>query len=91
MLKLIGPASLENRVPVYSVVSESMAPQDLASILDSSFGIEVRAGLHCAGLIHDNLGTKNTGGTLRVSLGHTSTEHDIERFESALADLEQHF
>jgi cysteine desulfurase / selenocysteine lyase len=91
MLKLIGPVSLENRVPVYSVVSESMAPQELASILDSSFGIEVRAGLHCAGLIHDNLGTKNTGGTLRVSLGHTSTEHDIERFESALADLEQHF
>ncbi len=91
MFEIIGPSQLANRVPVFSVICKSLAPQELASIFDSSFGIEVRAGLHCAGLIHDNLGTSATGGTMRISLGHTSTTKDIDRLEAAIQSLEQHF
>jgi cysteine desulfurase / selenocysteine lyase len=91
MFQLIGPPNAADRVPVFSISSKSLAPQELASIFDSSFGIEVRAGLHCAGLIHDNLGTSSVGGTVRISLGHTTTDSDLDRLESAIQSLEQYF
>ena len=47
-------------------------------LLDSACGVEARSGFHCAGLIHNYLGTKDRGGTLRLSLGHTSTLADVE-------------
>jgi len=91
MLRMIGPFQSDDRVPVFSVLAKNLAPQELASIFDSSFGIEVRAGLHCAGLIHDNLGTSETSGTVRISLGHTSTSNDVDCLESAVKSLEQYF
>lgn len=73
-----------NCLPVVSVAIESMPCSDLAAILDSSFRIETRSGLHCAGLIHSHLGTRELGGTLRFSLGHTSTDRDLEQLEVAM-------
>ena len=47
-LRIHGPKSIDERVGVMSVTIEGMEPQELAAILDDSFGIETRAGLHCA-------------------------------------------
>ncbi len=74
-------------VPLVSVVSDLMSPQDWCSVLDSSFGIETRAGLHCAGQIHSWISTDEHGGTLRFSLGHTSNHADIDRLTVALRNL----
>lgn len=65
------------RIPVVSLQVAGWDVHDLASVLDSSFGIEVRAGWHCAALVHDALGTADSGGTLRLSPSATTTSEEI--------------
>jgi selenocysteine lyase/cysteine desulfurase len=67
-------------------VPESLTPQDLASILDVTFDVAVRPGLHCAPYIHRNLGSFPDG-TLRLSPGPFSTEQDVDRFIEALNEI----
>lgn len=61
-------------------------PQEVANILDTSFDIAVRPGLHCAPYIHRRLGTFPDG-TLRLSPGPFNTAAEIETFLSALAEI----
>jgi cysteine desulfurase / selenocysteine lyase len=68
------------------IVPDSLTPQDLGSILDVSFDIAVRPGLHCAPYIHRALGTFPDG-TLRISPGPFTTEEQIESLLSALAEI----
>ena len=80
-LQLVGPLSSDlkrNRLPVISLTSETSSCHEMAMLLDSACGVEARSGFHCAGLIHACLGTKEKGGTLRLSLGHSSTIEDVE-------------
>jgi len=88
---VIGHASdpMNAYVPVVSMrsVDAKLTAADLAGILDSSFDIEVRSGLHCAALIHQSLGTIESGGTVRFSMGHTSTHADLDRLELAVDQL----
>lgn len=65
-------------VPVVSLTVEGWDVHDLAAVLDSSFGIEARAGWHCAAMVHASLGTASGGGTLRLSPGVSTTRDDIE-------------
>ncbi len=85
---IIGHTPSTSNVPVVSLAVSRMACSDLAAVLDSSFYIEVRSGMHCAALIHDCIGTKHLGGTLRFSLGHTSTNEDLDALENACRELQ---
>ena len=62
-----------------SFVVEGLNPADLAHILDAGFDIAVRAGLHCAPLAHQTLGTFPEG-TVRISPGYSTTTEEIEYF-----------
>jgi selenocysteine lyase/cysteine desulfurase len=77
-LRHVGALSL--RVP------EPLTPQDLGLILDTTFEIAVRPGLHCAPYIHRALGTFPDG-TLRLSPGAFTTEADIDTFLHALTEI----
>ncbi len=66
------------RIPVVSMQVAGWDVHDLASVLDSSFGIEVRAGWHCAALVHEALGTADSGGTLRLSPSASTTSQEID-------------
>jgi cysteine desulfurase family protein len=68
------------------IVPEMLTPQDLGSILDSSFETAVRPGLHCAPYIHRALGTFPDG-TLRLSPGPFTTEAEIDTFLQALTEI----
>ncbi len=83
-MEVWSSTSLETAIPVVSIKLDGWDNHDLANVLDSDFGIEVRAGLHCAGLVHKFTQTESSGGTLRLSLGHTSNEADVERALTAL-------
>lgn len=74
-------------IGVVSILVDGWDVHELAIVLDSAYGIEVRSGLHCAALIHDSLGTRPTGGTLRLSPGHQTTDEDIDRVLAALAEI----
>jgi|688.fasta_scaffold00250_19 selenocysteine lyase/cysteine desulfurase len=74
-------------LPLVSLKTDTMLPQEWAALLDSQFGIECRAGFHCAGAIHPFLGTDSCGGTLRFSLGHTTTDQCLTSLEEAIEAL----
>lgn len=80
------PAEAE-RIGVISFNIDGFAPHELASILDEHYGIEGRAGLHCAPGVHRWLDTVTTGGTYRVSLGPTTTADDITHLTQALTEI----
>jgi cysteine desulfurase/selenocysteine lyase len=68
------------------IVPEALSPQDIGTILDGSFDIAVRPGLHCAPYIHRALGTFPNG-TLRLSTGPFTTPEDIDTFLGALNEI----
>lgn len=68
------------------VVPEGLTPQDLGAILDGSFDIAVRPGLHCAPYAHKAIGTFPDG-TLRLSPGPFTTEAEIDAFLHALTEI----
>ena len=75
------------RIPVVSLQVAGWDVHDLANVLDSSFGIEARAGWHCAALVHDALGTAASGGTLRLSPGVSTTSEEIEWTLAAFEEI----
>ncbi|MBX3423937.1 MAG: aminotransferase class V-fold PLP-dependent enzyme [Pirellulaceae bacterium] len=76
-----------DRLPLISMQLEGWDVHDLAAVLDSHYGIEVRAGLHCAALIHSALNSQEVGGTLRISLGHHTTSADIAAVLAAITEI----
>lgn len=86
--KILGPATAAEQVGIVSLVLHDMDPQELAMILDQQEPrIQVRAGLHCAPLIHAALGSAASGGTLRLSWGHTTTREQIETTVEILSQI----
>lgn len=65
---------------------EGISPQELAGILDVSFDIAVRPGLHCAPYIHRNLGSFPDG-LLRLSPSPFTTADDIAQCLEALTAI----
>ncbi len=61
-------------------------PQEVAFELDRRFQIAVRAGLHCAPLMHKKLKTAPLG-TVRVSVSHLNTWQSIATLIDALQTL----
>ena len=61
---------------------------DVANFLDKKYNIAVRSGLHCAPLIHKQLGTIEQGGAIRISLTHQNNANEIDRLIDALIDYQ---
>jgi cysteine desulfurase / selenocysteine lyase len=72
--------------PVLSFTLENFDPQEAATVLYSSFGIQVRAGLHCAPRMHQALGTA-PGGTIRASWGPFTTPDEIDQLILAVREM----
>ena len=60
---------------------------DAAMILETYYGISVRAGLQCAPDTHRLLGTFDLGGTVRVSPGLFTTDEEIDAFLDAVREI----
>ena len=86
-VRVIGWNADRPHVEVVSVVVQDWQPADVAAVLDAQFGIQVRAGFHCAPLIHAALATETIGGTLRFSFGPFNTEADVDVTLDALKQL----
>ena len=85
-IRVYGPSSVTHRVAVVSFTVEGWPPLNLAHLLASAFDIATRSGLHCAPLIHQYLGTANTG-TVRASIGYFNTAEDIDALCAALRQI----
>jgi len=86
-LTQFGPRGVKNRAGVFSIRIEGYDPHELAAVLESSYGILTRPGLHCAPLVHEALGTANSGGTTRLSFGPFVSRQDVQYGADALAQI----
>lgn len=84
-MNVYGPSSLKQRVAVVSVSVAGCSPALVAGFLDQTYGIAVRAGLHCAPGAHRALGTFPDG-TIRMSPGYFTKEADIDLCLEALKE-----
>jgi cysteine desulfurase family protein len=85
-VRVHGVGDPARQVATVSVSLQGWEPVDLAAVLDSAFGVAVRAGLHCAPVAHRTLGTF-PGGTVRLSAGCFTTADEIDQAVSALGQL----
>lgn len=83
-----GPRTANQRAGIVSLNLAGYDPQELASLLDSQWSIQTRAGLHCAPRMHGALGTAPSG-TLRLSVGMFNTAEQIDRVIAALREVVQ--
>jgi cysteine desulfurase / selenocysteine lyase len=83
-LQVRGTDDPAQRVGVVSLSSEIYDPHTFGTLLAQEYGVEARAGLHCAPGVHEWLGTKDAGGTLRLSVGPLNT---LEQIETAIAAI----
>jgi len=74
---------LADRVGVIAANVEGVHPQDVGAILDGDFDIAVRVGVHCAPLVHRDLGTIDRG-AVRFSLGAFTTGADVDAAVEAM-------
>ncbi len=81
-LRVIGPASAEDRGGVVSFVLEDVHPHDVAEILDRH-AVCVRAGHHCTQPLIERLGLS---ATVRASFGPYNDEADVDRLIDGLLD-----
>jgi len=85
-VRVHGPLDPTRRVSAVSITLAGWEPNDVAAVLDGSFGIAVRAGLHCAPLAHRTIGTFPRG-TVRLSPGPFTTEAEIDGALAALRSI----
>jgi cysteine desulfurase family protein len=83
---LYGPKDAASRVGTLSFTVEGYSPQEAGSILDESFSVAIRPGLHCSPYAHKTLGTFPDG-TIRISPGHFNTDDHLATLLDALQQL----
>jgi selenocysteine lyase/cysteine desulfurase len=95
-LRLLGPTTTDRRVGVFTFIHDELTAQEMAAMLEASYGILTRAGLHCAPLAHESLGTSpnsldaqenHRSGGLRLSFGPFLQPEDIDYACAALAAI----
>ena len=72
--------------PVISFTMEGYSVNEVGEILQMSFDIICRSGLHCAPLIHKCLKTSPSG-TVRISLSRFTTEEEVDYFINSIKDI----
>lgn len=83
---LYGTKSAEKSVPVVSLNAPGKDPGELAQELFDQYGVIARSGLHCSPLAHRTAGSFPQG-SLRLSLGFSTTDAEIDYAVEALRKL----
>ncbi len=77
---------LENHIAVLSFNVEGIEAASVGTMLDVDYHIACRTGLHCAPMVHDQLGTTEINGSVRFSLGPLNTEDDVRHAIDAVTE-----
>ena len=86
-VKLFVPPTEKFRVGIISFAVNGYSSDDVGQILSQDYDICTRTGYHCAPLVHDFIGSKTYGGTVRISLSYFNTNSDIDALVSALGEI----
>ncbi len=83
---IYGPADAARRCGIVSFNVAGASSSEVALLLDDSFGVMARAGLHCAPAAHRTLGTFPNG-SVRFSFGWFNTPEEVDAAILALRDI----
>jgi cysteine desulfurase family protein len=79
--------SLENHLSTVTINIDGVEAGDVGVMLDVDYNIATRTGLHCAPLVHAQLGTVEIHGGVRFSIGAFNTEADIDAALHAVREI----
>ena len=77
---------LERRTPVFSFNIDGLDPSYVGTRLDVDFDVACRTGLHCAPLVHEDIGTAPHG-AVRLSIGPLTKAEDVDAAVAAVREL----
>jgi cysteine desulfurase family protein len=78
---------LTDHIGVISFNVDGMEALDVGTLLDGEYNIACRTGLHCAPLVHEQLGTANSGGAVRIGIGPFNTADHITSAIEAIGEI----
>jgi len=78
---------LTDHIGVLSFNIDGIEAAEVGTMLDVEHDIACRTGLHCAPLVHEQLGTDKIFGAVRFGLGPFTTEEDIDRAILAVEEI----
>lgn len=84
---IYGCEDMENHLSTVTINLEGMEAGDVGIMLDVDFDIATRTGLHCAPLVHEQIGTMPIHGGVRFSIGAFNTEQDVDAAINAMAEI----
>jgi cysteine desulfurase / selenocysteine lyase len=85
-VKVYGTKDINKQVAVVSINIRDIGSSEISYILDQTFDIATRSGLHCAPIAHKTLGTLEQG-TVRFSFGYFNTKEQIEASVAAIDQI----
>ncbi len=79
--------SIENQNPVLSFNIKGFDAGDVGTMLDVDYDIACRTGLQCAPRVHEQIGTIDIHGTVRLSVGAFTTDAEIDTAINAVKEI----
>ncbi len=86
-VKVYGPHGDRPRVATLSINIKDLPADQVGTMLDADYAVCVRAGLHCAPLVHEDADTVAQNGTVRFSPGYFTDGEDVQQAIEAVREL----
>jgi cysteine desulfurase family protein len=86
-VKLYCQDSLDNHISIFLFNVEGLEALNTGTILDVDYSIASRTGLHCAPLVHQQLGTDTIHGAVRLGIGPFNTDDHIAAAVQGVKDI----
>ena len=78
---------LKDHISIFLFNIDGLEALNTATILDVDYNIACRSGLHCAPLVHEQLGTDKIRGAVRFGIGPFNTEAQIKTAVKAVKEI----
>ncbi len=78
---------LSNHISIFLFNVDGFEALNTGTILDVDYNIASRTGLHCAPLVHEQLGTDKIRGAVRFGIGPFNTEEHIRKAIEAVKEI----
>ena len=78
---------LTDHIAIICFNIDGMEAINVGTLLDGEYNIACRTGLHCAPLVHEQLGTAQIGGAVRIGIGPFNTEDHIQTAIEAIGEI----
>jgi cysteine desulfurase family protein len=78
---------LTDHIGVVSFNIKGFEAVNTGTILDGEYNIACRTGLHCAPLLHEQIGTDQIHGTVRMGFGPFNTDEHVKKTLNAIREI----